>query len=136
VVRAALYERLPVYVRAVQQADPAISTEPEALRLELLKPDGSNRFVGADSSGPGTIFLAEARDSGWEASFGGSQLEPVPGGWGNAFKAPSEAAGPIEVVHPLTLEQVLIYIVSALAWVVVVGAAFSRRRPQKVGVQQ
>jgi GT2 family glycosyltransferase len=136
VVRAALYERLPVYVRAVQQADPAISTEPEALRLELLKPDGSNRFFGADSSGPGTIFLAEARDSGWEASFGGSQLEPVPGGWGNAFKAPSEAAGPIEVVHPLTLEQVLIYIVSALAWVVVVGAAFSRRRPQKVGVQQ
>ena len=71
-------------------------------------------------------MLTETRDPGWEATVDGRELEPVDGGWANVFEVPGGESGLLTIVYPRTRSDVVWLIVIALAWGVVVSAAFAR----------
>ena len=49
-------------------------------------------------------------------------------GWGNAFRVPA-ASGELDIAYPRTLPFLLWLIAFGIAWVVVIGGAFSSARP-------
>jgi hypothetical protein len=59
----------------------------------------------------------------------GRELEPVDGGWANVFELPDGESGLLTIVHPRTRSDVVWLIAIALAWGVVVSAAFARVQP-------
>jgi len=128
VARAGLYQDFPISVRAVEEADPAVTAAEAELELESLEPNGPNSYYDEDASGPGLVFLAEANHPGWEAKLGGQPLPRVHEGWGNAFELPSDRRGPLAVTFDAPPTHVAWHVWVAVAWIVVVGASFSRRR--------
>ena len=126
--RAALYNETPVYVRALEEDDPALtsrSVEIERARADQTTP---SRFEADNVGGPGSVFVAETEDPGWSASLGETRLERTPGGWGNAFQVPTAVEGRLVVDYPRSFGNIFWLLVIPLAWIVAVGAAFSRRR--------
>lgn len=122
--RAAVFDRLPSYVTLLEEEDPRF-VRPRELREALLDRTDISRFR-AEESDPGTLFLAESTDREWAAQQDGRRLARAEGGWGNAFFVPQEG-GPVTVAYPRTPPQILWLFVVALAWIVVIGASFSRR---------
>ena len=88
----------------------------------------ASTYTAPHARGPGVLFAAEAHDPRWKANVGGEGLEPVEGGWGNAFQIPSSASGELVLKFPRPFSQVLWLLIILLAWIVIAGAAFSRRR--------
>lgn len=126
--RAGIYEELPAYVAAVERTDPSLTSRGAQVAISDLKRDGPRSFVAPDASGPGVLFVAESAAPGWIAAAGNRELDRVEGGWGNAFALSGAIEGRIEVFYPRSAGGVVLLCAQVLAWVVVVGAAFSRRR--------
>jgi hypothetical protein len=124
--RAGLFDELPGYVAALAARDPTLAALPaESPRLSAERVSAS-RYEASDADGPGVVWLAESAARRWEARIGDRPLEPVDGGWGNAFAAPAGAAGELAVSYPRTAADVLGPVALALAWIVALGAAASR----------
>ncbi|MDQ3981587.1 MAG: hypothetical protein M3271_02765, partial [Actinomycetota bacterium] len=126
--RAAVYAELPAPVRAVDGRDPSLVPEDRVLRTFTASPVSPSRYVTDRVAGPAVLFLAEAANPGWDATVGGVLLRRTDSGWGNAFTIPSAAAGPLVVRFPREVSDVAWLIVIALAWIVTLGAAFSRAK--------
>lgn len=124
--RAAVYRELPVYVSAIEQRDPSLTSAvrdlPRAVAVQLAP----SRYVAEEVEGPGTAFLADAQDDAWTASVGGLTLDRTEGGWGNAFAVPAGARGDLRLSHPRPISQLAWLLVIGLAWIAALGAAFSR----------
>lgn len=126
--RAGLYTQLPEIVTALDEGDPTIASGMPQTVIETFDQRRSYEYVGQQVSTPGTVFLAEASDDGWTATIDGEALERTNGGWGNAFVLPSGRDGRLEITYPRRLGAILWLVAGFLAWIVVVGASFSRRR--------
>jgi GT2 family glycosyltransferase len=126
--RAALYNDLPIYVRALAEHDAALT----ARRPEIERHDVPQRTTASyaleGTSGPGTVFLAENADAGWRATIDGAELDRSSGGWGNAWSIPAGVEGQLRIVYPRSLGDILWVVFFLLVWAVVLGAAFSPRR--------
>jgi hypothetical protein len=114
-------------------------TLPPALGRQVLgDTDGDSLLAQADQltsyrysarvSGGGVALLAESSDPGWEAGVDEAGLERREAGWANAFSIPDDLEGRLLISFPRSLEWYLRMVGVALAWVVVLGAAVSRRR--------
>lgn len=126
--RAAVYNEVPVYVQAVRRSDPRLSSaDPEVERL-IADQSSSWRYEAPKANGPGIVFLAETRDRGWVADIGDVRLQPVSAGWANAFEIPEGANGPLRVAFPRDLTRTVFLFALLLAWIVVIGAAVSKRK--------
>ncbi|MGH2746686.1 MAG: hypothetical protein ACRDKB_02010, partial [Actinomycetota bacterium] len=126
--RAGTYSRIPSYVLAVAEADPALTTEDSSVLRRPASRVSPSRFVAENVSGPGEVFLAETFHPGWTATLNDVPLSPIDGGWANAFVIPDEEAGTLEVSFARQMTDVALLFVVALAWIATVGAAFSRRQ--------
>jgi hypothetical protein len=126
--RAALYNEVPSYVRRLEEAE--LSTSPTSGEIEraIAQQQDPALYSSANVSGPGVVFLAETSDEGWRAEIGGQSLADVESEWGNSFQAPGSAEGPLEIVYPRDGGDLTWLVVVPLAWIVAIGAAFSRRR--------
>lgn len=129
--RAAIFNELPVYVQALERDDPVISAGGEIERTDLAQGSPS-AYAAGDVSGPGVAFLAENEHPGWEASIDGIRIERTSSGWGNAFEIPADKAGRLSVSFPRTTDHIVWLVGVALAWTIVVGASFSRRKNPEV----
>ncbi|MFN2389084.1 MAG: glycosyltransferase [Actinomycetota bacterium] len=125
--RVGVYPELPGAARAIQTGDPARAVGPAEPATAVAEPRAPHRYEGGEVGGPGVVFAAEAYDPAWRAALNADQLEAVDGGWANAFAIPSGARGDLSVAVPRSVGQVLWLVVMALAWIVVLGASFSRR---------
>jgi GT2 family glycosyltransferase len=126
--RAAVYAGPPPPVEAVAQRDPSLVPDTAVPRTFTAEPVAPSRFEARRVAGPGTLFLAEAAHPRWEATVSGERLERAPGGWGNAFTVPDTAAGPLLVRFPREVADIVWLVAIALAWIVTLGAAFSRSK--------
>ena len=126
--RAAVYPRTPPPVQAVAKSDPSLMPETAAPPAFAATPVSPSRFTARRVAGPGTLFLAEASDPRWEATVGGAPLARTDGGWANAFEVPDSAADALVVRFPREVSDVVWLVVIVLAWIVLLGAAFSRAK--------
>ncbi|HEX2296529.1 MAG TPA: glycosyltransferase [Actinomycetota bacterium] len=126
--RAAVYAQPPPPVQAVAGRDPSVIPDTPVPRTFTAEPLSASRFAARRVDGPGTLFVAEAADARWEATIAGAPLERVAGGWGNAFDVPGSARGPLVVAFPREAGDVVWLVAIALAWIVTLGAAFSRAK--------
>ncbi|HEX2049720.1 MAG TPA: glycosyltransferase family 2 protein [Actinomycetota bacterium] len=131
VARADVYDALPPDVAAAGDGALAPAAEVEAPEETSFAQRAAHTYVSEDGvDGPAVAYLAESHDGRWRASAGD---DPLPragdGAWGNAFDVPADADGRVEIVFPRSRSFVVWLVVMALAWIVVVGAAFSRGRP-------
>lgn len=127
--RAGLYNHTPRYVRALDARDPSLTAgEPEIERHDVSQA-GSSSFRLTDASGPGVVYLAENSNPGWRATLDGADIERDDGGWGNAWSIPAKVGGDLKVSYPRATSSLLWLLYFGLIWIVVLGAAFSRRRP-------
>jgi hypothetical protein len=124
--RAAVYEEVPGILEAIERGDPALARGSFQAGRDQALHESASRYVAEDVDGPGYAVLTEARDPGWEATLDGRELEPVDGGWASVFELPSGESGLLTIVHPRTRSDVVWLIAIALAWGVVVSAAFAR----------
>jgi hypothetical protein len=125
--RAALYPELPSAVTAIAELDPTLAAAERQPAIEALRQRRPGSFSAAKISTPGTVFLAEAADNGWRAELDGVELERVDAGWGNAFEV-SAGSGRMQISYDRSLGMVLWIVVLFFAWIVVIGASFSRRK--------
>jgi hypothetical protein len=125
--RAAIYEELPPYVSAIAADDPVAGAVPDQPLVQLTAVKAA-RYEAEQAEGPGVVFTAERNDDRWQARIGDAALERVDGGWGNAFAVPPGASGELVVEYPRPLATTLLLIVLFMAWVVVLGSSFSRRK--------
>lgn len=129
--RAAVYDEIPSYLQAVANRDPALITGEIPEAADTLEPSAPSRYISkSDVSGPGEVVLAESFDPRWSAQVDGLELERVDAGWANAFELPPGTQGKLVVSYPRGLRNILWLSFIALAWVVVLGGAFSKRRAQ------
>jgi GT2 family glycosyltransferase len=126
--RAAIYGEYPAPVHAVEERDPSLVPGTHPVRTFSAEPLSPSRFATERVAGPGVLFVAEAAHPGWEATIAGAPLQRAPGGWGNAFEVPQGVRGPLAVRFPRSPGDVAWLVLIALAWVVVLGAAFSRAK--------
>ena len=126
--RAGVYPELPASVRALSGADAGLLAERVPPADPELRQESSWAYDGPGRRGDGVVFLAEQADDEWGATAGKRELERVSSRWGNAF-ALDGSGGALEVRFPRTAGWVVWIVVLALAWTVVIGAAFSRSRP-------
>ncbi|MFN2490085.1 MAG: glycosyltransferase family 2 protein [Actinomycetota bacterium] len=123
--RAATFEEVPSYVRALAGGDPTLVAPaveaPEATAVQR----SASRYVAGDVVGPGVAWLAESGDERWSASLNGTELERLEVVWGNAFRVPSSAPGTLTVSYPYSAGEVAGLVLLGLGWIVAVGAAFS-----------
>lgn len=126
--RAAVFNELPLYVRALARGNPALSSEGSQVERVELAQRAPWSYEAPLATGPGTVFLAESEHPRWVARLEGQGLERTDGGWGNAFELPTADEGRLVVQMPRTLSEILWLIIMPLAWIVVIGASFSRRR--------
>lgn len=127
--RAALYPEMPDIVDALDVNDPTLATGAPMPAIEQLRQSRAARFVSRDISTAGTVFVAESRDRRWQAEIDGEPLEMVDAGWGNAFTLPAADSSRLTVAYPSSWLLNLFLFVVFLAWVVTIGASFSKRRP-------
>lgn len=126
--RAGLYSGIPSYVTAIDRGDPSVITRNREVEITQLVQRGASEYTAKGVVSPGTIFLAESADDGWQASIDGESLESVEGGWGNAFVVPEGRRGDLVVSYPRPLSGYLWLLAVMLAWIVVVGSSFSKRK--------
>lgn len=126
--RAAVYAHAPPPVQAVADRDPSLVPHTAVPRTFTAQPLSASRYSASRVAGPGLLFLAEAADPGWEATIAGAPLPRAEGGWGNAFEVPETARGPLLVGFPRELSDVLWLVAILIAWIVTLGAAFSRAK--------
>ncbi|HWC13461.1 MAG TPA: hypothetical protein VG929_02560, partial [Actinomycetota bacterium] len=127
--RIALYNEVPVYVRALMADDPALSSRAAEIERSSGVQTSASSYRAADVSGPGVVFLAENAHDRWTATLDGAELDEAEGGWGNAFAVPPAARGTLEVRFPRAPADLVWLLVVPVAWIVAIGGAFSRRRP-------
>jgi hypothetical protein len=126
--RAALYNETPVYVRALEEEDPSLTSKPPEIERGSAEQLSAYDYRADHASGPGVVFLAETRDPGWKAGVGDRELGTEPDGWGNAFEVPTAVEGPLRVTYLRDALDIFWLVAIPLAWIVAIGAAFSRRR--------
>ena len=127
--RAGVFSEVPLYVQGVSAEDPEITTGTPEVPLDSLRQLASHEYRDANVPSSGVVFVAEGHDPGWKASYRGSELERTEAGWGNAFLLPGgEDGGRLDVFYPRSIGQYAWWFVIGLAWIVVFGAVFSRRR--------
>jgi GT2 family glycosyltransferase len=124
--RAAVYEEVPGLLEAISRGDPVLARGGfQAERREAVQ-ESASEYVAEDVDGPSFAVLAEKQDPGWEATLDGDELEPVDGGWANVFEIPGGESGRLTIAHPRTVSDIAWLVAVALAWGVVVSAAFAR----------
>ncbi len=124
--RAAVYDRVPVYIQAIEESDPRLAAaEPESERATIDQVS-SHEFSGERVTGPGVILVAETEDDGWAANIDGVELERLDGGWANAFEIPAGPSGNVTVGYGRSTGSLITLALLGLAWVMVIGAATSR----------
>lgn len=131
--RAAVYDDVPVYVRALNERDPKLVSGGRETMSVSLPAVGRNSFELPTSEideglRPGVIFLASAADDGWEAAVDDEVLSRADGGWGNAFELPAGMEGRLAVSYPRPLSSYAWLLILGLAWAATIGGAFSRKR--------
>lgn len=126
--RAALYSGLPSYVDAIDEEDPIAFTRNREVEITALTQRGASEYAADSIVSPGTVFLAESKDEGWQAEIDGETLKAIDGGWGNAFEVPEGRRGDMVVAYPRPLSSYIWLFGVFLAWIVVVGSSFSRRK--------
>jgi hypothetical protein len=127
IARAGVYNALPSYVTAIAQNKPDVTSDTAGIERKVADQQSAAAYIEKSVTGPGYVFLAEQRSSGWEASVGDERLRRADGGWGNAFAIPKGARGDLFLRYGRRTASLLLVIAIALAWIVVIGAAFSRR---------
>ena len=128
--RAGVYSQVPSYLHAVAERDPTLIAGEIPQPIGTLEQAAASRYSSPRSiAGPGEVVIAESNDPRWRATAGGEQLERTEAGWANGFVLPQGTEGEIDVRYPRTVGDIVWLIVIGLAWVVVVGGSFSRRRP-------
>ena len=123
--RAALYNEVPSQVERIDEEVSSPSTEVERAVIRQRSPSS---YAGGSISGPGVIFLAESSHEGWHSEVDGQALESVPSSWGNGFMVPEAAEGAVTVSFARDSSDIAWLVIVPVAWIVAVGAAFSRRR--------
>jgi GT2 family glycosyltransferase len=124
--RAAVYKEVPGLLEAISRGDPVLARGGfQAERREAVQ-ESASEYVAEDVDGPSFAVLAEKQDPGWEATLDGDELEPVDGGWANVFEIPGGESGRLTIAHPRTVSDIAWLVAVALAWGVVVSAAFAR----------
>lgn len=130
--RAGVYGELPEVVRAIDMDEESLIADRLAVPRENAIQVSPNQFEADLGRGEGMVFLAESFDDGWTASVGDRSLQRVRAGWGNGFAVAGSDEGRLALSYPRSPAQTILMIVMGLAWIVVVGAAFSRRaRPAR-----
>lgn len=131
-----LLENIDVLSRAALYADlPPRVTRPESIGpdgtqiLATLDPIRSSRFSSGRVTGSGVVFLSEAHDRNWRASFNDEPLDRVDGGWGNAFELDTSERGDLVASYPRSVWNWLGLLFLFISWIVVGGAAVSRPKP-------
>jgi hypothetical protein len=125
--RAGVFDRLSPTLAAVAAANPAATLDPDVTNLVEAEQRTSSRYVAEGVSGPGIALVAEARHPDWDATLEGEQLEPVASGWANGFDIPADLSGRLQIVFRRTPIDLLWVVLVGLGWIVVGGAALSRR---------
>lgn len=125
--RAGVYQELPAVVEAIESNEEALLTEGVAIPRENANQVGPSRFEADLQQGNGVLFLAESESDGWRASIDGEPLERVEAGWGNGFALGQSDDGSLRISFRRPVNQTIFMIVMALAWIITVGAAFSRK---------
>jgi GT2 family glycosyltransferase len=129
--RAAVYEEVPSYLRAVAEHDPRMITEDIPVPALTLEQSAASRYITErDVNGPGELVLAESFDERWKAEVNGEDLERVEAGWANGFEIPAGMSGKLTVTYPRTVSDLVFLLLWVLGWIIVLGGAFSRRRTQ------
>jgi hypothetical protein len=126
--RAAFYNEVPSAVQRIEEHVPATISASGEIERVIARQESASRYSSESVSGPGVVFLAETHHEGWRAAIAGWALDGIEGSWGNAFRVADAAEGPLEISYPRDGGDVAWLIVVPLAWIVAVGAAFSRRR--------
>lgn len=127
--RAGIYSDFPAYVRAVEENDPSITAGRPEVEIDTLRQVSSSHYRDEETGASGLAFLAESADPGWTAELGGEALVREAGGWGNAWTVPERRERTdLEISYPRPLSDLLWFLFLALAWIVVLGASFSRTR--------
>ena len=126
--RAGVYEDVPPVARAIEEADTSLIPAELPIGIAQGEQDSASRYVIDDPPAGGTVFLAEASDERWAGNVG----REVDGGWGNAWRF--EAARDSLVLRFVRPMSGYIWLFGVgLAWIVVLGAAFSRRGRSRAG---
>lgn len=126
--KAGVYEDVPEVVEAIAKTDTSLIPAELPIGIAKVEQISPSRYVIDDPPASGTTFLAEAADDRWRSNAG----RRVEGGWANAwrFSAPGDA---LVLRFPRPLSGYVWLIGIALAWIVVLGAAFSRRTRSSTG---
>ena len=127
--RAAVYPAIPSYLQAVARRDPALIAGEIPQASDELEQSAASRYISDGGvSGAGEVLLAESFDERWEARVDGERLERVDAGWANGFALPEGSEGKLVVRYPRSIRDIVWLLVIGLAWIVVLGGAFSRRK--------
>lgn len=126
--RAGVYEEVPSLLEAVETGEPAPGSPERLPPAATARRLGPGRYRAEDVPTTGTVVVAESEDQGWRARAEGAELARSDGGWANAFELSSEGPVTVDVSYPRSLGQVLWVIFFFVAWIMVLGGSFSRRR--------
>jgi len=132
-----LENRAQVVRTGVTTELPAAAGNPAALSRgqeagELRRGPGESWFAER-ISGPGTLFVAERTDEGWEASAGQLSLARRRSAWGNAFLVPEGRTSPLELTFERPSGYLLWLVALGFLWLATFGAATVRRSPDTAG---
>ncbi len=125
--RAAIYPEIPPQLEALENRDPTglRAAFPEVTPAEQT---ATAAYEHDNASGPGVALVAQASDEGWVAEVDGIDLDRTDGGWANAFLLDSSTEVLVEIRYPRSTADLVWLLLLGLAWIVVAGGAFSRRR--------
>lgn len=131
VARADVHDALPPDVVAAAGGALAPAGDAEAPEEATFQQRAAHTYVsGEPVEGPAVAYLAESSDPRWRATAGDERLDrTAAAAWGNAFEVPAGEPERVQITFPRTRSFVVWLAVMTLAWVVAVGAAFSRGRP-------
>jgi hypothetical protein len=121
--RAAVYASTPQ--GAIDAGTVRASADQELAGLDHAAPW---RYQADRVTGTGVAFISESHDPAWKATFDGADLPRVDGGWANAFELDASRRGELVVAHPRSIGDALWMLFMFASWIVVGGAALSRRR--------
>ena len=124
--RSAVFDDVPPYVMALRAGNPALGAREAGPPRSFMRRMNSSTYEGRSAGAAGVLWLAESADRGWRASLGERPLRRAEGGWGNVFVVP-EGEGDLRLSFGSPAWQGPLIVAVALAWVVVVGAAASKR---------
>jgi GT2 family glycosyltransferase len=125
--RAGVFHGIPAAVNAIDAGNAELIAGDVETSTSNIEQSTAHVYEAGGARGPGVAWLAETSDPLWEAELGDRVLPQQSAGWGNAFRLP-DAAGKLDIAYPRTRPYVLWLIAFAIAWTVVIGAAFSRAR--------